>query len=362
MFSSPLLATDPTRLPRGLRAWIARRLSGPPGAGGATPHAACLYKVDRLGDFVLALSALRLLLEHLGPERCVLVVSDLAAPLAEREFPATPRLVLPAEAPGILRDVVPLWRAHRPEFRAAAAGQLICLSHQRDLYKDVTLSWIRAPRERKLDRATFPRTAPAGLSLDLEAHRQIVSAVLGRGVSPEEIKPRFRALASRDNGRLLVAPFSNEPARNFPAHVLLATLQRWREGSRAPIDLCASATQAGAARALAETLARGGVEDVTVLQPPTLLAFADAVAAAGAVLAIDSAAAHIATALDKPVSLALGGGTYGLCVPWQTSPRQVAVEHRVPCYGCGWRCTQPEVFCLTRLAPDRLAAALPSLG
>jgi ADP-heptose:LPS heptosyltransferase len=87
----------------------------------------------------------------------------------------------------------------------------------------------------------------------------------------------------------------------------------------------------------------------------------DLLAGATWVLAADSAAAHIATALDRPAVMLLGGGCPGQFAPWRRSPRQVWLEHPLPCFDCGWRCTQPEPYCMTRIGAAQVAEALRSV-
>lgn len=356
MYCSPLLPTDPTRLPAGVRNWIGHRLSGPRHTGPTTPRAACIHKLDRLGDFVLALSALRLLLDHLGTRQCTLVVSELVAPLALREFPGTHLITLPTDAPGVLRDLVPAWWRHRPRLGGIRYGLSICLSQQRDLYKDISLSWIDAQREIKLTRPDYPTAAKAFLPTDLLAHQRIVSMVLGRTVSDTEITPSLQSAQTEDQGTLLICPLGSSPLRTLPPAQVAAGLQRWG-GSRA-IKLCGSPAQAKSLGDYAAQLAAAGLAGVTLLLPPSLDAFIHQVASAGMFLGTESGGAHLASALDQRAVIVLGGGTPGLCMPWRRSARQVHVQHPLPCYGCGWQCSRPDVDCLKLIMPDALAQAL----
>jgi len=125
--------------------------------------------------------------------------------------------------------------------------------------------------------------------------------------------------------------------------------------------LCSARGEAGQRQAQAAAIEAAGLGPCEQVQPRDFDALFRLIAGAGAMLAVESAPAHIATALDKPVCVVTGGGSYGLCGPWRHSARQVAVSRRTPCYFCGWRCQQPEVFCYTQIAPEDIAAALPSL-
>jgi ADP-heptose:LPS heptosyltransferase len=101
-----------------------------------------------------------------------------------------------------------------------------------------------------------------------------------------------------------------------------------------------------------------GVSDVTVRTPSSFVDFCSLVAAARGVISVDTATAHLATALDKPAAIILGGGQYGDFGPWRRSPRQVWFTHQVPCFGCLWSCIHPEPLCITQVPPSEVAAGL----
>ena len=356
MYCSPLLPSDPTRLPAGVRQWIGRRLSGPRPTRDNIRRTACIHKVDRLGDFVLALSAIRLLLGHFGPGQCSLVVSDLAAPLAAREFPDVPLITMPADAPGVLLDLLPAWWRDRPRLGGVRHGLGICLSQQRDLYKEVSLTWIAAEREVRLTRADYPAEARVHLPTDLLAHQLVVSRVLGRPVSDAEITPRMQSALADDQGGLLLCPLGSGPLRTLPPALVAAGLRAWHGGRT--VTLCGSPVQAKRLHAYAAELTAAGAGGVTLSIPATLDDFIGLVATSGLFLGTESGGAHLATALNQRAVIVLGGGTPGLCMPWRRSGRQVHVQHPLPCYGCGWRCTRPDVDCLKLIPPDALARAL----
>src|SRR5438552_3873027 len=95
-----------------LRRGIARLLAGRVRATHGVECRVAIVKLDRLGDFVLALGAIKLLVRHFGPERCVLIVSSAAAALAQREFPDVERMILPASQ-GHGRALIAAWRHRR---------------------------------------------------------------------------------------------------------------------------------------------------------------------------------------------------------------------------------------------------------
>ncbi|MCF7688395.1 MAG: hypothetical protein K9M98_09170 [Cephaloticoccus sp.] len=361
MFSSPLLEPERSQLPPVLRNRLGSWLSGPPRGPRTTRYRTAIFQLDRLGDAVLTLSAIRLLLQNRTDAESLLVLTDAAAPLLAIEFPAIPRIVLPTAAPGVLRNILPLWRRARPQFGPVQAEQTICLSHNRNLYKEVAVSWLDSKQVLQLDRRTYPQTFPPDSCFELEAHRQLLAATLQRRVTPGEVLPRFDHVPTSEGMDLLVCPLASETIRCIPASLLLAALGHWRRRSRAPITLCGQREQSAALQNLAATITAAGQGPARVVLPAGIPELVQLIAEAGAVLAAETGPAHIATALDKRVITVVGGGTHGLCYPWRRSERQQIISNPLPCYGCGWQCTQSETYCLTGIDAATLAAALPPL-
>jgi hypothetical protein len=327
MFCSPLLPPPTTRIPAPLRRQIGAWMSGPPRGPRKQSHRACLFLLGRIGDFVLALSTVRLLLGQIGPKHCTLVVSRSQERLARREFPNTRCLVLPTEADGLVRDILPIWWRERGKFADTRFKLLVGLRHQRALYHDLTLSWIDAEREVRLEPSTYPTIPQPGLCTELLGHWRLAESVLGRKVSREEILPRFTSLQASDDGRLLVCPLSLDVTRSLRAEDMLAALQIWRRRNPAPIVFGGSPTDEPALVQLAASARAAGLGDVRVEAPHGLDSLLAQVARAGAVFAADSAPAHIAIALDKPCVVMTSRGFYGYAQPWARSARQQTFLH-----------------------------------
>ena len=100
---------------------------------------------------------------------------------------------------------------------------------------------------------------------------------------------------------------------------------------------------------------------VSVVTPADVPQFAALLADAAWVLSAETAAAHLATALDRPAVVLLGGGHFGQCGPWTRSARQRWLTHPLPCFDCAWACPHPEPWCLTRLTPEEVGAALAAV-
>ena len=181
-----------------LRALLSRLLARPLVRGQTRNFRGAIVKLDRIGDAVLAVSAIRAILRHHGETECLLIVTPFAAPLLAAEFPATPQLVLPIEV-GHKRL---LWegRKARTLLRGIACAEAICLRHQRSDWDELVLSWVGGRRTYVLDEAraqresagrrTFlcaagertqfvePIIADSAECRELERHRQLLADVV----------------------------------------------------------------------------------------------------------------------------------------------------------------------------------------
>ncbi|MDI1247854.1 MAG: glycosyltransferase family 9 protein [Lacunisphaera sp.] len=322
MYCSPQLHPPATALPTGLRDWLGARLSGPARGPRHEHRQLCVFALGWVGDFVLALPGIRLVLGKHAPAGCTLVIAPAVAALAQTEFPGVECLLLPVECSSLARDILPLWWRERARLSSVRHDRLVCFSHQRPLHYELALSWIDAGQDFRLLPASYPTMTAGELCTELRAHRELAEQVLGRPVSREEILPRFTGLAPGDDGRLVVYPFSRDVARNLaPAHVI-RVLRLWREGSRAPIVLGGSPAEAPQLRHCAELARSAGLEISGIETPHGIDRLLQHVAQAGAVLSADSAAGHIATALDKPCVVITTPGFFGYCQPWTRSGRQ----------------------------------------
>jgi glycosyltransferase involved in cell wall biosynthesis/O-antigen/teichoic acid export membrane protein/ADP-heptose:LPS heptosyltransferase len=361
-------------LPASLRRFLARRLAGPDPRPARTRLKVCIFKVDRIGDFVLATGAIRRLLAAHGEENCLLFISHTVAELAAREFPRTRRVTVPPQAAGLLREMAAIRRESRRQLGEYQFEQLVCLRHQRTLYHDLLLTWVKAdrwigltpdaPRVATLDPAhgytlpaRYPRTIEAGCSRDLVAHGLIVSDSVGTFVPAAGIQPSLTVGKVEPGSEFLVLPFSSDPVRNYPAPLLAEALGR--ANLSGPLVLSGTEAQREALEELAGLARSAGASGVSVdTDPASPLALVDRVARARAVLSMDSAAAHIATALDRPAVIIQGGGEWELMSPWGARRRQYWVHHPLPCFNCDWHCRFDRTLCLTDIPPRMVTQAI----
>lgn len=367
--------SGPTRLPGWLRGAFARQLARPIASASTTRvRRACLYKLDRLGDFVLATGALRRLVGHFGAANCRLVISAEAAPLAALEFPDVERWTAPATANGVWRELRPLRRALEREWAGERFDTVVCLRHARSLYHDVTLTWLAAenwhglgarPSATHLTSSytapladNYPATAEVPWNRELLAHRAVVSAALGRPVDFADVRPRFTSVHATRGDYLLVCPFSSSAIRDYPgAHLAAALRELASAGELPPVVFSSTSAQRPALDRLVAHTALPASR-VSVRTEDTLPEFVRLVAGSRAVLTMDSAGAHLATALEKPSVIVFGGGHPGQFCPWGDGRRQHWLTHPLPCFGCDWHCIHAESLCLTQVPPARVAQAL----
>ncbi len=320
MYCSPH-QVPPTVIPQPLRDRLGALLRGPARAPLRVSRPLGVFALGRIGDFVLSLSAIRVLVAHFGPANTVLLVPQPLQFLAEREFPGVACLGLPTEAASLTREILPIWRCYRPRLAGHRFDHRVCLSHQRSLYYELALSWTVAGTDHRLTPETYPAEATADMGTELLGHWRLVERVLGHPVTREEILPSFRSVPVADDGSLLVFPLSRDQVRRVPRPLLTAVLQNWSRRHRRRIVLAGGPAETDELQRLAAALA---LPDVRVEAPPGIPRLLTLIARAGAVFAGDSAAAHIATACDKPTVVVLGERLWGYCQPWSRSPRQKA--------------------------------------
>lgn len=384
-----MASTDSSPGPRWLDAWRrahARLWLGPP--AGAIPserYAAVIMKPDGIGDFILALSAIRLVLRHYGEEHCALLIAPSVVELAQVEFPRATCIAVPPFSRH--KRALSQWRPTRRRLAEVACETLVCLRHQRWDYHELMLSWVCCQRRLILDdaraaawtigrnsfsyecagRIAWSEPDPVSSLLagggcdcrELRMHGHLVTAVVGARPAAEDMLPRFLQLAPPASpSGTLIAPLTAAAIKDLPVEWLEDLARRKIFPAGQAVVLTGSRTQAAALEKYRRALQRGGCADVQVETAASLAGFVRRVAAAGIVLAADTATAHLATALDRPTVVAMGGGHCGQFAPWRRSARQIWLTHRLDCFGCGWRCPYPAPYCLTRIAAEQVGAAI----
>ncbi len=342
----------------------------PPDA--VTSRRLVILKNDVLGDMMLALGPIHTLLREHGEAACVLIVADPLRDLLRHLFPRATVLSLPVRKNVLQSVLISLWRHHR-FFRRERFDALISLRYHRDEVHDIVFSHLRTkatygctarPNVRTIDgchSVPYPLEAPEGTSLDLEAHRRLLSLFLKREIALHEIT-RFPPLPSTPSENvIIIAPFGSTEIRTYPLERFAAALKMISLQCDATFLLTASPSETSRLEVFRDLLLTTGVPRVEIGAFSSLIDLMRYTARCRGVLTVETGTAHLATLLDLPTLVLIGGGHYGLIGPWHRSPRQRWITHRMPCFHCNWCCIHPEPYCITHIQPEEIAAAFLEL-
>jgi ADP-heptose:LPS heptosyltransferase len=310
-----------------------------------------ILKPDAIGDFILSTGCIRLMARELSEKNLFIAVRSDVAPLAKAQFPQAEVIPLPLREKRRLVNLatvnvincLPAW-LRLLTLRLDAA---ICLRSMRAYLHTITFYLPRAkryiacenlllsnPRLRRPAVENFVRSAfkptlipyPASSKLptDVEANRLVAEEVLQRKVSDEEILPTLTppSLVAAKN-RWLLCPFSSTKSKDYPAEDWAAALKLLSpERADATLHLAAGPSQAERLHEFARTLQAAGLSNITIDPPVPLPDFLQSIAEARLVLTVDTAAAHMACALDTPAVIISAGQHPGVYAPYSKNGQQ----------------------------------------
>jgi ADP-heptose:LPS heptosyltransferase len=310
-----------------------------------------ILKPDAIGDFILATGCIRLMARELSEKNLVIAVRADVAPLAKAQFPEAEVIPLHLSEKRRLVNLatvnvincLPAW-LRLLTLRVDAA---ICLRSMRAYLHTITFYLPRTkrriacenlllanPRMRRPAVENFVRSSfkptlipypPAGrLPTDIEANRLVAEEVFQRKVSDEEILPTLtppREVSAKNHW--LLCPFSSTTSKDYPAEAWARALKLLdHERAEAPLQLAAGPSQADRLQAFARTLQSAGITNIHLAPPVPLPDFLQSIAEARLVLTVDTAAAHMACALDTPAVIVSAGQHPGVYAPYSKSGRQ----------------------------------------
>jgi hypothetical protein len=343
------------------------------------PYKKCaIFKLDALGDSVLALGAIQSITRHFGEENCVLVCWHKVKEFMAPRFPAME--IVGAQAFTNLFDTLLYLRSVKQHsIFSEGVGLLISLRHHRSMHHDLILSAIPAETTVgapdtplsdfendlikkslvRFDRLSKPISENGSDKCkELSMHSAVISCALGTNITPEAIVPCITCAASANNTgpKLVVTPFTGSAVRDISTAQLQEILSAVSKQCDVESVIVSSAADRNRSERMAAVLRAKGLLRVSSICTESLQQFIQILADATAVLTADSAPAHLATALDKPTVALIGGGQPGWFGYWRRSEKQVWLDHHVPCYGCNWYCIYNEAICITGISA-KLAAA-----
>lgn len=345
-----------------------------------------IFKADGIGDFVLSSEAIRQLIAKHGPDEVSLIVSLQVYGLAVATFPGVQILpITPGHAKW--RDKIRGVSQLRSAISANTYDELVCLRHYRTFYEYTILCSIKATRVTLLSnqsstgaanelgpipsnfRYVQPKpkvwsVATDGYPREWSFHAAVLSAYLGRSVCPESLCPDWdvhKIHHAASPAFMLISPLAGRSIRDLPLPLVQSAARRAFADGLAKLVVTGTRQQTAQLTLYAEAL-RTDLPGcaVEVAHPADLPALVTLVASAAVILTAETSTAHIATALDQPALILIGGGHYGWFAPWKRSARQVWLTHQLPCFDCNWRCPYAEPFCLTKISATEVETALPN--
>jgi ADP-heptose:LPS heptosyltransferase len=335
-----------------------------------------IYKVDRLGDFVLALGAISACIQHVGVEHCVLFVSSVTEALARSVFPGADIVVLNPNGDKLWRTMLHLASIKSRAF-SDGVSTLVCFRHHRSLHEDaliksipsdvsigavdISLTPIVGELVRggvRFDKSVDGAIQYVGDCKELSFHRAVAASYLGTPLSRELCLPAFPDIHTSEDNFAVLSPFASDSTRDLPwAHVIEACKWAQTIGLK-EVRLLAPSGDMARYSGFARKLSENGFSFITVIQQSSTSDLIRSIANASIVVSADTAPAHIATALDKRLVVLIGGGHPGWFGPWFKSERQIWLTNTLPCFGCNWHCSFPKTLCISDITSDALITAL----
>jgi ADP-heptose:LPS heptosyltransferase len=143
----------------------------------------------------------------------------------------------------------------------------------------------------------------------------------------------------------VVFPGSSSSMKNWPPTRYAEVLKRVK--CHIPVVFCGSQSEFAAAHELQTLLPEMTTIDLT--GKTTVIELAGIIANSFGVLSNDSAAVHLAGALEVPCVVVLGGGHYGRFLPYPYPSSIVTVSKSMNCFQCEWHCRYDTVRCINAI-------------
>jgi hypothetical protein len=322
-----------------------------------------IYKVDRLGDWLLAQPTIGRLVAQARQSggSTVIWASRESAGLRSLQGVDCAVEAIVFEPQGWMARARRTWSViylliiYRTD-------TLYCLRHGPDPIRDFVLRTAAAGNVFALSWRIVPGPADV-VPHEIRRHAGILHAAGTPVREISELLPRLNA--PREDfyieDRVVIAPYSSATVKDWPDSSWCELMQGL-SARPAQWELWVGSDQVARARRLAAALARAtSAGRHVVVRSGSLSELVQAIASSRLVLTVDTLAAHLAAALDVPMVGLVGGGQPGDFAPWSRSARQRWVSHRLPCYHCGWHCTRAQNDCVRLITSAEVEAEVDAL-
>lgn len=320
-----------------------------------TKYDVCVIKTDRIGDFVLAIGAIRYIaLRHKG-QRKLLVVAPQLVEFAKTQFEDWDIIGIPLPPDWGMRKLHKAAWVLPPLLLRKSSTQTINL-RQGDCLGQRLLSAIISG-DRGIEIMFRKRS---GMSKHiLEEHAELLSVLYKQIVPVAMLKPSISldGKVIEVGQDLLIAPFGTSPIRDLPISAAVEAARACIPNVFRRVIVVGTTDQLSRLEVVARKFRDAGL-DTAIELPTSLSALCDRIVSSKLVLAVESGVAHIAVALDAPVVAIIGGGHYGRFGPWVSSERQVWITKRLPCFNCDWRCSRPQVECIQNVSKEDIVSSI----
>ncbi len=353
-----------------------------------SPSPACIaiIRLDSIGDFILWLDPAKELRELYPQKRITLICNQIYSDLA-RLLPYWDE-VIAVDRDKLTKDLLYRFRSLRRIYRLRVETA-IHPTYSREYLRADSLMRATCARQRigsignlsnmtslqkKISDQWYTQLLPASYKPMMELRR---NAEFIRGLGAKKFTasipflPFLMPLPDRlilPKPYFVIFPGASFPGRQWPASqfgILLSELsaaQSWRA------VLCGSREE----RSVCDQVIRASGMKATNLAGQTLLPeLVEVIRGAAFLVSNETSAIHIAAATGTPSVCILGGGHYGRFLPYDPEdagkqPLPVPVIHKMDCFGCNWKCTQPHkkgtpVPCISGITVEQVWKAVENI-
>ncbi|MBF0331751.1 MAG: glycosyltransferase family 9 protein [Candidatus Omnitrophica bacterium] len=165
-----------------------------------------------------------------------------------------------------------------------------------------------------------------------------------------------------DGQYVILSPGAGVPIRWWPAEKWVALAQMFLSQDHAcRIVVIGAGADKEIVDAVVAGLEQHKSRTVNLYGKISLRIMAKLIAGAKLLVGTESAAVHMAAAVNTPNVCIMGGGHFGRFYPYGDLSENRIVSHKMDCFGCNWQCKFPESHCITMIEPGDVLREVGSI-